>query len=180
MIRNRTEEKQFMYGSVCSSLDTNPRPKHIETNKQLARGRDDFFQFFLSANNVRRVQAGGKNNKKKVEVERLRHGMLQAPAQHRKLTRSQCSRFFGSGVPPYPAERALLSARCELHSHPLAEQVHGCGRLTQAEGPEAPIAPVVTAGKKATFLTCHPCTGGPRKSSRHRSNEKKTPTVRFR
>ena len=30
--------------------------------------------------------------------------------------------------------------------HPLAEQAQACGRLTQVEGPEVPIAPVVTTG----------------------------------
>ena len=39
-----------------------------------------------------------------------------------------------------------LSARSELHAHPLAEQAQACGRLTEAEGPEGPIAPIVTTG----------------------------------
>ena len=30
----------------------------------------------------------------------------------------------------------LLSARSELHSHPLAGQAQACGRLTKAEGPD--------------------------------------------
>ena len=30
--------------------------------------------------------------------------------------------------------------------HPLAEQAQACGRLTQVDGPEGPIAPVVTTG----------------------------------
>ena len=30
--------------------------------------------------------------------------------------------------------------------HPLAEQAQACGRLTQAEGPEGLVAPVVTTG----------------------------------
>ena len=35
----------------------------------------------------------------------------------------------------------------ESHNpHPLAEHAQACGRLTQAEGPEGPIAPVVTTG----------------------------------
>ena len=56
-----------------------------------------------------------------------------------------------------------LSARSEIHSHPLAEQAQACGRLTKAEGPECPIAPIVTTGgyswEKTAFLTRHPCTG---------------------
>ena len=63
--------------------------------------------------------------------------------------------------------------------HPLAEQAQACGRLTQADGPEGPTAPVVTTGstqkldhisrfapvhaillcinKKFWNCTCHPC-----------------------
>ena len=39
--------------------------------------------------------------------------------------------------------RELLSARSGLQPHPLAEQAQACGRLTQADGPEGPIAPIV-------------------------------------
>ena len=39
-----------------------------------------------------------------------------------------------------------LSARSEFHSHPLAEQAQACGRLTEAEGPEGQMAPIVTTG----------------------------------
>ena len=42
--------------------------------------------------------------------------------------------------------RVPLSARSELHSNPLAEQAEACGHLTQAEGPESRIAPIVTTG----------------------------------
>ena len=42
--------------------------------------------------------------------------------------------------------RRALSARGEPQSHPLAGQAQACGRLTQAEGPEDPIAPVGTSG----------------------------------
>ena len=55
-----------------------------------------------------------------------------------------------------------LSARSELHSHPLAEQAQACGRLTKAEGPEGPMAPIVTTGGysvEKTIVTRHPCTG---------------------
>ena len=45
-----------------------------------------------------------------------------------------------------PLWHGPLSARCELHSHPLAEQALACGRLTKAEGPEGPMAPIVTTG----------------------------------
>ena len=37
-----------------------------------------------------------------------------------------------------------LSAHSELHPHPLAEQAQACGRLTKAEGPQGPMAPIVT------------------------------------
>ena len=43
--------------------------------------------------------------------------------------------------------------------HPLAEQAQACGRLTLVDGPEGPIAPVVTTGyyfcskKKKTLTT---------------------------
>ena len=40
----------------------------------------------------------------------------------------------------------LLSARSELHSHPLAEQAQACGHLTKSEGLEGPMAPIVTTG----------------------------------
>ena len=49
--------------------------------------------------------------------------------------------------------RVPLSARSELHSHPLAEQAQACGRLTQADGPEGPMAPVVTAGVSSVKKT---------------------------
>ena len=39
-----------------------------------------------------------------------------------------------------------LNARGELQSHPLAGEAHARGPLTQAEGSEGPIAPVVTTG----------------------------------
>ena len=41
----------------------------------------------------------------------------------------------------------------ELQSHPLADQAQACGRLTQVDGPEGPMAPVVTTGsyKKKTL-----------------------------
>ena len=42
--------------------------------------------------------------------------------------------------------RVLLSTRSELHSHPLAEQAQAYGRLTKADGPEGPMAPIVTTG----------------------------------
>ena len=42
--------------------------------------------------------------------------------------------------------RVLLSARSELHSHPLAGQARACGRLTKAEGLERTMAPIVTTG----------------------------------
>ena len=42
--------------------------------------------------------------------------------------------------------RVHLSARSELHSRPLAEQAQACGRLTEAEGPEGPMTPIVTTG----------------------------------
>ena len=60
--------------------------------------------------------------------------------------------------------RVRLSARRELHPHPLAEQAQACGRLTKAEGLEGPMAPIVTTGgyiwEKTAFLARHPCTGG--------------------
>ena len=50
--------------------------------------------------------------------------------------------------------RVPLCVRSELNPHPLAEQAQACGRLTEAEGPEGPVAPIVTT------LTRHHCTGG--------------------
>ena len=51
--------------------------------------------------------------------------------------------------------RVPLSARSELHSHPLAEEAQACGRLTKAERPAGPMAPIVTtgvsSGKKKPF-----------------------------
>ena len=38
-----------------------------------------------------------------------------------------------------------LSARSELHSHPLAEQARACGSFPKAEGLEGPMAPIVTS-----------------------------------
>ena len=37
-----------------------------------------------------------------------------------------------------------LSARKKHQSHPLAGQAQACGRLTKADGPEGPMAPVET------------------------------------
>ena len=51
--------------------------------------------------------------------------------------------------------RVPLSARSELHSQPLAEQAQACGRLTKAEGPEGPMAPIVTTG--GYLLWVHTC-----------------------
>ena len=59
--------------------------------------------------------------------------------------------------------RVHLNTRSELlHSHPLAGQAQACGRLTKAEGPKGPMAPIVTTGVssvKKNVLTHHPCTG---------------------
>ena len=41
-----------------------------------------------------------------------------------------------------------LSARSELHSHPLAEQAQACARLTKVEGLEGPMAPIVTTRER--------------------------------
>ena len=50
------------------------------------------------------------------------------------------------------------SARSELH--PLAEQAQARGRLTKAEGPEGPMAPIVTTGgyNVRKMLARHSCT----------------------
>ena len=47
-----------------------------------------------------------------------------------------------------------LSARSELHSHPLAEQAQACGRLTKADGPEGPMAPVETTDAATVDQRC--------------------------
>ena len=39
-----------------------------------------------------------------------------------------------------------MSARSELHSHPLAEQAQASGRLTKAEGQEGPRASSLSWG----------------------------------
>ena len=59
--------------------------------------------------------------------------------------------------------RVHLSARSELHPHPLAEQAQACGRLTKAEGPGGTDSTCrdhwwLQLGKNA-FLTWHwgPC-----------------------
>ena len=41
-------------------------------------------------------------------------------------------------------QHGSLSAR--VRTHPLAQQAQACGRLTQADGPEGPIALVGTIG----------------------------------
>ena len=62
-----------------------------------------------------------------------------------------------------------LSARSELHSHPLAEQAQACGRLTEAEGLEGRMAPVVTTSgysweKKTAAINFTCCRVGRRSS----------------
>ena len=47
-----------------------------------------------------------------------------------------------------------LSARSELHSHPLAAQAQACGRLTKAERPEGAIAHIVTSGRYSWKKNC--------------------------
>ena len=51
-----------------------------------------------------------------------------------------------------------LSARGDLQSHPLVGPAQAFGRLTQAEGPEGPMAPVATTGsyKKAWNMVVPP------------------------
>ena len=51
--------------------------------------------------------------------------------------------------------RVPLSARCELHSHLLAEQAQACGCLTKAEWWEGPMAPIVTTDGRHPFSRGH-------------------------
>ena len=71
--------------------------------------------------------------------------------------------------------REPLSARSELHSHPLAEQDQACGRLKKAEGPEGPMAPIVTTGAYSVEkIPSHTSSLdlGPCQSALYRSTEK--------
>ena len=64
-----------------------------------------------------------------MEVSRLRSGRL---SKQKKTTLSM--------------QHGPLSARGELQSHPLAGKAQACGRPTQVDGPEGPMAPVVATG----------------------------------
>ena len=104
------------------------RPSDFGRNLTM-RGPD-----FVSNDHLAQCWLGSCNQGATMEIEMESHGsvnIMKRQSQHKTT---------GQSLWHEP-----LSARSELHSHPLAEQAQACGSLTKAEGLEGPMAPIVTS-----------------------------------